>query len=66
MTKNPQLVPPDDTTRSAIGQIVDRMPVAARAQLTDVLTQFATAGGEPAEADLWAAGWATRPDHADN
>ena len=35
------------------------MPPGDRAQLAAVLTRFAAAGGEPADADLWSVGWTT-------
>ncbi len=51
--------------RAAIGQILDRMPSGARADLAVVLRQFAAAGGEPADRDLWSLGWITQPPPAD-
>ena len=45
--------------RAAIGQILREMPAGDRAHLAAVLTRFAAAGGEPADADLWSVGWTT-------
>jgi DNA-binding MarR family transcriptional regulator len=43
--------------RVLIRQILDKMPTDGRQQLADLLNQFAAAGGEPAEKDLWSVGW---------
>lgn len=45
--------------RAAIEQILHRMQSDDRIQLATVLTRFATAGGEPDDADLWSVGWTT-------
>jgi hypothetical protein len=45
--------------RATIGQILQQMLPADRAQLATVLNRFAAAGGEPEDADLWAVGWTT-------
>ena len=45
--------------RAAVGQILQQMLPAERAQLAVVLNRFAAAGGEPEDADLWSIGWAT-------
>lgn len=49
--------------REAIAPILDRMRQQMtqhrRAQLTSLLKEFATAGGEPSDPDLWAMGWTT-------
>jgi len=45
--------------RAAIGQILRGMPPGDRVHLAAVLTRFAAAGGEPADADLWSVGWTT-------
>ncbi len=45
--------------RVAIGQILRGMPTGDRTHLAVVLTQFAAAGSEPQEADLWSVGWTT-------
>lgn len=50
--------------RVLIRQILDKMPVDGRQQLAAVLNEFAAAGGEPAEKDLWSVGWITGPDDA--
>jgi DNA-binding MarR family transcriptional regulator len=50
--------------RVLIRQILDKMPADGRQQLADVLNEFAAAGGEPAEKDLWSVGWITGPDDA--
>jgi len=50
--------------RAAIGKILDRMPADARQHLAEVLHQFAAAGGETAERDLWSVGWTTGPASA--
>jgi len=47
--------------RGAVEKIVQRMPQTGREHLAEVLNQFAAAGGEPAEQDLWSAGWTTEP-----
>jgi DNA-binding MarR family transcriptional regulator len=48
-----------DHRRAAIGDVLDRMPVAERRALVPVLRSFAAAGGEvPADA-AWALGWTT-------
>lgn len=45
--------------RAAIEPILARMPTQRRAELATVLQEFAAAGGEPADSDLWALGWTT-------
>lgn len=50
--------------RVAIRQILRGMPAADRTSLATVLTQFATAGGEPDPTDLWPVGWTTEPPQA--
>ncbi len=50
--------------RAAINKLLVRMPQADRHRLTEALNQFAAAGGEPPEQDLWSVGWTTGPDAA--
>jgi DNA-binding MarR family transcriptional regulator len=49
--------------REAIQPILERMGAQMtkprRAELTLLLNEFATAGGEPSDPDLWAMGWTT-------
>lgn len=46
--------------RAAVQPAVRRLDAAARADLVAALERFtAAAGGEPADADLWAMGWTT-------
>ena len=49
--------------RRAIQPILDRMSKQMtkqrRAELTSLLNEFAAAGGEPSDPDLWAMGWTT-------
>ncbi len=49
--------------REAIAPILDRMSEQMtkqrRVELTSVLKDFAAAGGEPSDPDLWAMGWTT-------
>jgi DNA-binding MarR family transcriptional regulator len=49
--------------REAIQPILERMrkqmTKQRRAELTSLLNEFATAGGEPSDPDLWAMGWIT-------
>ncbi len=45
--------------RAAIEKILVGMPTAGRHRLAEVLNQFAEAGGEPPEKDLWSVGWTT-------
>lgn len=49
--------------REAIQPILDRlskhMTKQRRAELTALLQEFAAAGGEPSDSDLWAMGWTT-------
>jgi len=45
--------------RTAIADILRRMPAADRHHLAEVLTQFAAAGGEPSDHQLWSLGWTT-------
>ena len=45
-----------DRRRAAITDILRRMPADDRHHLAEVLTQFATAGGEPSDHHLWVAG----------
>lgn len=48
---------------AAVQQILDRisdyMTKQRRAELTTLLQEFAAAGGEPSNLDLWAMGWTT-------
>ena len=48
--------------RAAIDEILARMPTDGQHQLAEVLNQFAEAGGEPPEKDLWSVGWTTGAD----
>jgi len=48
-----------DRRRAAITDILRRMPADDRHHLAEVLTQFATAGGEPSDHHLWSLGWTT-------
>src|SRR6478752_9451346 len=43
--------------RTALEQILRRMPAGQRHQLGESLGQFAAGGGEPSSQDLWALGW---------
>jgi DNA-binding MarR family transcriptional regulator len=45
--------------RAAIKPILARLTKQRRAELVSVLKEFAAAGGEPSDPDLWAMGWAT-------
>lgn len=45
--------------RAAIEPALGRMSARARTALVEALAELTTATGEPAEADLWALGWAT-------
>lgn len=47
--------------RAAVEMILVQMPQADRHRLTEALNQFAEAGGEPPEQDLWWVGWTTGP-----
>lgn len=43
--------------REAISEILQRMPVARRAEVAEVLAEFAKAANEPTEHHLWSMGW---------
>jgi DNA-binding MarR family transcriptional regulator len=45
--------------RAAITPILGRLPKQRRVELVAVLQEFAAAGGEPSDPDLWAMGWTT-------
>jgi DNA-binding MarR family transcriptional regulator len=45
--------------KTAISQILQRIPVQDRRQVAHVFALFADAAGEPRERDLWALGWTT-------
>jgi len=45
--------------RAALEPLLLRLPKQRRSQLVSLLREFADAGGEPADADLWFMGWAT-------
>jgi DNA-binding MarR family transcriptional regulator len=45
--------------RAVIKPILARLSTQRRAQLVAVLQDFAAAGGEPSDPDLWAMGWTT-------
>jgi DNA-binding MarR family transcriptional regulator len=45
--------------RAAVEPLLRSMPKGRRAQLVKLLGEFAAAGSEPAERDLWAMGWTT-------
>ncbi len=45
--------------RRSIAAILRRMSASDRDRLADVLTEFALAGGEPADDHLWSVGWIT-------
>jgi DNA-binding MarR family transcriptional regulator len=45
--------------RKSLEPILARMDRARRAELVTLLKEFAAAGAEPADADLWALGWTT-------
>lgn len=47
--------------RTAVQKILGQMPAADQRRLTDAFNQFAEAGGEPLERDLWSVGWTTGP-----
>jgi DNA-binding MarR family transcriptional regulator len=48
-----------DKRRAALQPIMARLPQHSRAQLVELLTEFADAGGEPPDRDLWSLGWPT-------
>jgi DNA-binding MarR family transcriptional regulator len=43
--------------RHAISPMLEAMPAARRQELIESLREFAQAGGEPADRDLWSMGW---------
>ena len=43
--------------RAAISPLLAKMSRARRGELVSLLREFAMAGGDPADADLWAMGW---------
>jgi DNA-binding MarR family transcriptional regulator len=45
--------------RATLKPILRRMPKQRRAQLVNLLAEFAEAGGEAADRDLWSLGWPT-------
>jgi DNA-binding MarR family transcriptional regulator len=45
--------------RNAIKPILARLTKQRRAELVSALKEFATAGGEPPDLELWAMGWTT-------
>ena len=45
--------------REAIRPILARMSARHRAELVSALQEFADAGGDSSDADLWAMGWTT-------
>ena len=45
--------------RAALEPLLLELPKDRRAQLVSLLREFADAGGEPADTDLWFMGWAT-------
>jgi DNA-binding MarR family transcriptional regulator len=45
--------------RQAIEHVLANMTVERQQHLAEVLAEFAEAGGEPAEQDLWSVGWIT-------
>jgi len=45
--------------RAALAPLLRQLSTTRRAELVAVLEEFATAGGEPAEGDLWSMGWTT-------
>ena len=45
--------------RAALEPLLLRLPKDRRSQLVSLLREFADAGAEPADADLWFMGWAT-------
>jgi len=51
--------------RRAIRPALQRMTDDQRAELIDALTIFAGHADEPADVDLWAAGWTTKSDETD-
>jgi DNA-binding MarR family transcriptional regulator len=52
--------------RTLIAAILAEMPTGDQRQLAQILHQFAEAGGEPAEKDLWSVGWTTAPAEQDD
>jgi DNA-binding MarR family transcriptional regulator len=52
--------------RTLIDAILAEMPTGDQRQLAQILHQFAEAGGEPAEKDLWSVGWTTAPAEQDD
>jgi DNA-binding MarR family transcriptional regulator len=48
-----------DERRAALKPMLTRLPKERRAQLVGLLAEFADAGGEPADRDLWSLGWPT-------
>ncbi len=47
--------------RTAIGEILDRMPARQRRGLVPVLRSFAAAAGETSHDTVWSLGWTTTP-----
>lgn len=52
--------------RAAVEKILTKMPSEDRSRLTDALHEFAEAGGEPPEQDLWSVGWTTGAETAES
>jgi DNA-binding MarR family transcriptional regulator len=46
--------------RHAITPMLEAMPTARRQELAEVLREFAEAGGDAADRDLWSMGWTTQ------
>ena len=48
-----------DQRRAALRPMLEHLPKRRRAQLVQLLREFAEAGGETSHQDLWSLGWAT-------
>jgi DNA-binding MarR family transcriptional regulator len=48
--------------REALALILQRIPTPRRLELVAVLREFASAGGETNERDLWSLGWTNTPE----
>ncbi len=48
-----------DRRRAAVRPMLEALPTRRRAQLVQLLSEFAGAGGETSQAELWSLGWAT-------
>jgi len=48
-----------DQRRAAVRPMLEALPKRRRAQLVQLLSEFAVAGGETSHRELWSLGWAT-------